>query len=176
MRGVAAAIVMTAMALLTYRLQAEVKTGGSDSTAARLLPGIGSQDPRIHVDPDVGPWRAVGKLQAVSINFRTLCTATLVGPSAVVTAAHCVFNRRTQANFRPGSLHFLIGYTGSRYSGHAAGIGVKIGEGYDPGRPKETIGSDWALVFLDKSLRFFADGAAKKWPLRGSLRRMAAFL
>ena len=49
-------------------------------------------------------------------------------------------NRRTQRNFRPGSLRFLIGYTGSRYSGHAAGIGVKIGGGYDPGRPKETIG------------------------------------
>jgi hypothetical protein len=33
--------------------------------------------------------------------------------------------------------------------------------------------------FLDqqrKKLRFFADEAAKKWPLRGSLKRMAAFL
>ena len=27
-----------------------------------------------------------------------------------------------------------------------------------------------------KNLRFFADGAAKKWPLRGSLKRTAAFL
>jgi len=28
----------------------------------------------------------------------------------------------------------------------------------------------------DKTLRFFADGAAKKWPLRGSLKRASAFL
>jgi hypothetical protein len=27
-----------------------------------------------------------------------------------------------------------------------------------------------------KNLRFFADGAAKKWPLRGSLKRVSAFL
>jgi len=29
---------------------------------------------------------------------------------------------------------------------------VKVADGYDPSRPKETLGSDWALVFLDKSL------------------------
>jgi protease YdgD len=59
---------------------------------------------------------------------------------------------RMQRYFPPASLHFLIGYTGSRYAGHAIGIGLKIADGYDPGRPKETVGSDYALVSLDKSL------------------------
>jgi protease YdgD len=67
-------------------------------------------------------------------------------------AAHCAFNRRMQRYFPPASLHFLIAYTGSRYAGHAIGIGLKIADGYDPGRPKETVGSDYALVSLDKSL------------------------
>ena len=31
-------------------------------------------------------------------------------------------------------------------------------------------------MLVEKGLRFFADGAAKKWPLRGSLKRTAAFL
>ena len=31
-------------------------------------------------------------------------------------------------------------------------------------------------VYTGKILRFFADGAAKKWPLRGSLKRASAFL
>jgi hypothetical protein len=53
----------------------------------------------VRIDLDAVPWRAVGKLQAASINLRASCTATLVGPSTVVTAAHCVFNRRTQRNF-----------------------------------------------------------------------------
>jgi protease YdgD len=86
------------------------------------------------------------------MNLRAGCTATLVGPSTVVTAAHCVFNRRTQRYFPRESLHFLIGYNGGRYAGHAIGMGLKIGQGYDPVRPKETIGSDWALVSLNKRL------------------------
>ena len=37
----------------------------------------------------------------------------------------------------------------------------------------------WEGIVADivsKGLRFFADGAAKKWPLRGSLKGTAAFL
>jgi trypsin len=71
------------------------------------------------------PWRAVGKLQAATINFRVLCTGTLVGPSTVLTAANCVYNPRT--NLLPGSLHFLIGYSGSLYAGHAVGVKATIG-------------------------------------------------
>jgi protease YdgD len=152
MRGFAAALALTAFAFLTCGSRAEDKTGGGNSIPAPLLPGIGAHDPRIKVDPNAVPWRAVGKLQAASMNVRESCTATLVGPSTVVTAAHCVFNRRTQRFFPPQSLHFLIGYSSSDHSGHAVGIGVKIGDGYDPRRPEQTIGSDWALVFLDKSL------------------------
>jgi V8-like Glu-specific endopeptidase len=114
MRGFAGWIVLGAVACLARGLQAEEQLGSSLATTPSPLPGIGSHDPRIRVDPDVGPWRAVGKLQAASIDFRTVCTATLVGPSTVVTAAHCLFNRRVRRYFRPESLHFLIGYTGNR--------------------------------------------------------------
>ena len=134
-RGSAAAIVLTALAFLVCGLRAEEKAG-SAGISAPLLPGIGSHDPRIRVDPEGIPWRAIGKLQVVSMNLRAECTATLVGPSTVVTAAHGVFNRRTQRYFPPESLHFLIGYNGSRSAGHAIGMGVKIGHGYDPVRPK----------------------------------------
>jgi hypothetical protein len=34
---------------------------------------------------------------------------------------------RTGRNFAPGSLHFLIGYDGSRYAGHAIGIKLETG-------------------------------------------------
>jgi protease YdgD len=152
MRSFSAVIALGAMAFLTCGLRAEESTTGSHSTPAPLLPGIGAQDPRIRVDPGVMPWGAVGKLQAASMNFRALCTATLVGPSTIVTAAHCTFNDRVRRYFSPGALHFLIGYTGSRYAGHAIGTAIKISDGYDPGRPKETVGSDWALVSLDKNL------------------------
>jgi protease YdgD len=131
---------------------AQGRTCGSNEIPAPLLPGIGAHDPRIRVDPDATPWRAVGKLQAASVNFRTTCTATLVGPSTVLTAAHCVFNRRTHRNFAPESLHFLIGDADTGYGGHAIGVKFSVGGGYNPDQAKETIGSDWALVSLDKSL------------------------
>jgi len=67
----------------------------------------------------------------------------------VLTAAHCIFDPRTQRYHLPGSLDFLIGYDGSRYTGHAFAIKLETGEGHDPTRPKETIGSDWALITLD---------------------------
>ena len=117
-----------------------------------LLPGLGAHDPRGRLDPDKAPWRAVGKLQAVALNFPTVCIGILVGPSTVLTAAHCVYNPRTGRNFPPGSLHFLIGYDGSRYAGHAIGIKLETGPGYDPIRPYQTSGSDWALISLDTTL------------------------
>jgi protease YdgD len=152
MSSVAAAILLTALALLARETWAQEGNGSRAGVPGPLQPGIGAHDPRIRVDPDAVPWRAVGKIQVASVNFRTECTATLVAQSTVVTAAHCLFNRRTGRYFPPGSLHFLIGYDGSGYSGHAVGISMKVGDGYDPARPKETIGSDWALVLLDKKL------------------------
>jgi protease YdgD len=112
----------------------------------------GDLDRRLRVNPDSVPWRAVGKLQAVSENFRETCTGTLVGPTLVLTAAHCLFNPRTGHFFPPGSVHFLIGFAGGRYAGHAVGTAIEIGAGYDPVRSNETLGSDWALIKLDQEL------------------------
>ena len=127
--------------------------GGGVSADARpgtpILPGLGADDPRSRLDPDKAPWRAIGKLQFSLLNHRRFCTAALVGPSTVLTAAHCVFNGLTQRYFTPGSLHFLIGYDGGRYTGHGVGVKIETGPGYDPIRPYETIGSDWVLVSLD---------------------------
>jgi protease YdgD len=119
---------------------------------APLLPGLGAHDPRGRLDPGKMPWRAVGKLQVASLNVRQFCTATLIGPSTVLTAAHCAFNQRTLHYYLPGSLHFLIGYDGSGYAGHAVGVKLETGPGFDPSRPSETRGSDWALIWLDTRL------------------------
>jgi protease YdgD len=120
--------------------------------AGALDVAAGDLDRRLRVDPDTPPWRAIGKLQAVSENFRETCTGSLVGPALVLSAAHCLFNPRTGRFFPPGSVHFLIGYAGDRYAEHAVGTLVDIGAGYDPARSKETLGSDWALVRLSREL------------------------
>src|SRR2546423_10293558 len=65
-------------------LDAEGVNGGA-RIPPQVLPGIGARDPRVRLDPDRIPWRAVGKVQATSLNFRQTCTGTLVGPSPVLT-------------------------------------------------------------------------------------------
>jgi protease YdgD len=67
----------------------------------------------------------------------------------VLTAVHCVYDLRTQRYFLPQTMHFLIGYDGRRYAGHATGVRLETGYTYDPSRPSETRGSDWALLSLD---------------------------
>src|SRR5713101_7130540 len=124
MAAFAAAIWLAVVVSVANDIRAEESASGEAHFMTPLMRGLGVHDPRGRLDPEQLPWRAVGKLQAISTNFRASCTGTLVGPSTVLTAAHCVYNPRTQTNFSPGSLHFFIGYSGSRYAGLA--IGVKI--------------------------------------------------
>jgi protease YdgD len=126
--------------------------GAASDLPPILLPGIGAHDPRQRIDPNTAPWRAIGKVEANSGNLHTSCTGSLVGPTIVLTAAHCVFNPRTGRNYPPESLHFLIGYQSGNYAGHAVARAIVTGPGYDPLQPRRTIGSDWALLTLDKSL------------------------
>jgi protease YdgD len=120
--------------------------------APPILPGLGAHDPRVRVDPTVLPWRALGKLTGLSAGLSVNCTGTLVGPALVLTAAHCVVNPKTRRYFPPGALHFLLSYAGGDFAGHAVATRLTVGPGYDPAQPSKTLGSDWALLSLDKRL------------------------
>src|SRR5205085_2656719 len=97
--GLWLAVALVGAISLASVLEAGEGVNGDARIPPPVLPGIGAHDSRVRLDPDGIPWRAVGKVQATSLNFRQTCTGTLVGPSAVLTAAHCVFNRLTQQNF-----------------------------------------------------------------------------
>jgi protease YdgD len=148
------AVALAACFVASSVLKAGEATSANQSMMVPIRPGIGALDPRGRLDPDKGPWRAISKLQVTTVNRRQTCTGTLVGPSTVLTAAHCVFNELTQRYFPPESMHFLIGYDGSQYAGHAVGVKLDTGPGYrfDHNRPTATAGSDWALVSLNARL------------------------
>jgi len=109
-----------------------------------LLPGLRDTDHRVVVDPNAPPWNAVVKVQT---NIGTRCTGALVGPASVLTAAHCLYNRRTRALLQPLSLHVLVGYERGAFRWHRLVARYTVGPGYD-GADKPPQTNDWVRLEL----------------------------
>jgi protease YdgD len=90
---------------------------------------------------------SIGKLTAAGVG----CTAVAISPDQVVTAAHCIFSRRTSRFLQPGSLHYLLGQRGD-YEVNAVASSYQTGRRYDPTRPVDTSSEDWAVIRLQQSL------------------------
>jgi len=101
------------------------------------------------VDVTKYPWSAIGKLYNET---GAACTAVIVGRDKVLTAAHCIFNYRTQRFIPAQALHFLAGYNVGRYSAHARVAAYTIGGGFDPLRYDATSSADWAILTLTELL------------------------
>jgi protease YdgD len=139
----------------------------SGSGAAELLPGVGALDRRLAVDVRLPPWNAVAKVQT---NIATRCTGALVGPDAVMTAAHCLYNRRIHAFLQPGSLHVLFGYEQGGYFRHAQVVRYVVGDGFDGAEPARHPASDWARLELAEAVPPAIEPLrlAKEFPLPGT--------
>ncbi|MEK9722387.1 MAG: trypsin-like serine protease [Rhodospirillaceae bacterium] len=76
--------------LLACGLAAAAPAGAVDPTA---MPGIKGADDRELIRTADYPWRAVGR-----VNKRTggHCTGTLIAADQVLTAAHCLWHKRTR--------------------------------------------------------------------------------
>jgi|SRR5579862_868627 len=101
------------------------------------------------VDVAQYPWSAIGKLYNETGGA---CTAVIIARDKVLTAAHCIYNERTQRFIPAAALHFLVGYTAGRYSVHARVASYVIGTGFDRLRYDATSDADWAVLSLDEPL------------------------
>jgi len=61
-------------------------------------------------------WEAVGRL---NIAGKSMCTGALIRPDLVLTAAHCLFDKRTEQRVDATSIEFLAGWRGGRASAYA---------------------------------------------------------
>jgi protease YdgD len=80
---------------------------------------LGPQDHRVQIAADQWPWSAIGRVNIAGISARESCTGTLVAPRRVLTAAHCMFNTRTNDWFKPREMHFVAGQTRNKFLGHS---------------------------------------------------------
>ncbi len=122
---------------------------------AALLPGLGPQEARRPVDATAWPWSAVVLIQIPGVSR---CTGFRIGPSAILTAAHCLYSRRLQHMVRPSSVHVLAGVQGDAYSSHKVALRYRVAEGWEVHGP---AGLDAALLtlaepILGRSLTLFA--------------------
>jgi protease YdgD len=109
------------------------------------LPGLAPVDRRMIVDVTQHPWTALSKVQT---NTGNRCTGVLIGSRRVLTAAHCLYNRRTQRMLPASSLHVLFGYERGTYQTHVTVERYLTGPGYEGPASSESLGADWALLIL----------------------------
>ena len=97
------------------------------------------------------PWSAVGMLNMAGNGS---CTATLIHPRYIITAAHCLWNKQTGRWYPPAYIHFVAGFEQEEYSSHTLAHRIIISPDFLPNQPPtiEQAIHDWALIELQQSL------------------------
>ena len=100
------------------------------------------------VDANEPPWSGIAM---VTNSAHGRCTGVLINATTVLTAAHCLYSRRTSRYVRPQSVNVLLGYDRGSYGFHSVTKSFHVGTDYDPKRSAHTVMSDWAMLTLEKS-------------------------
>ncbi|MBQ4824906.1 MULTISPECIES: trypsin-like serine peptidase [unclassified Leisingera] len=113
------------------------------STAA----AVAGQAARVQSVPG---WEAVGRL---NIGGKAMCTASLIAPDMVLTAAHCMYDIRSGRAVNPRSIKFEAGLNGRRAKASRQVVKAVVHPGYRHGRTGQfQTGTDIAVLRLDSPI------------------------
>jgi len=128
-----------------------VLLGAAIPAFAAGLDGIKGADDRVEVVARQYPWSAVGRINNGQGGH---CSGMLIGPKLVVTAAHCLWNKKTRQPMPAQSLRFVAGYDRGQYLAFTQVEKTVIAPGWVFDQPYSPVlaAKDWALLLLAEPL------------------------
>lgn len=122
-----------------------------EALAGKPPPGVIGRDDRAALDTEAWPWQALGRVNQASTAH---CTGALIAQDAVLTAAHCLMNRRSGQWLNAQDVVFVAGYRRDADLGYARGRDIlRPVQAINPKKPSlSDIANDWAVLYLQHPL------------------------